>query len=469
MSKLAVHVQHFKKASVGGIGSHNFYKRGEKDKHSNQDIDPSRSSENVLFVVPETTFYKDVKCLVEQSTGRVTANSIWVSEWIIYPPENLQDPKTADKEQVLEYFADVREWMQQQGYTIPMAAIHFDESTVHGHFDTVPLTDDGRLSRKDIYTRARLNSIHTDLAKHLESKGWDIQRGDSTAGKQVRSKSVVEYKKQAEAEKKQLIKEIEVLKEDIRQITSVLTPEQIEAIKTEKTLFGSVKVPQKEYEALKRTALQVESMATERDQALTERDKALVQADTADERVERVIANANAQLKQKIHDVNEQLYQKAKEIEMQHPDAQLQMLNSQLKKSLEEAEKKKKAAEETLERLKYNFDRAVDFIKTVGNVMREQPELRQELKKETKPPVTEMVVYTDVKLQKLFDEVCGTNFARPIEIRQRLNYFDFVEKKYGLSMNQTQERIGLIRELRELTGENYKAPVQQRGNSRDER
>ena len=229
MSKLAVHIQHFKKGSVGGVATHNWYKRGEKDVHSNQDIDPARSKENVQLIVPETDLYQDVKALVDGSTGRVTAASIWLSEWIVYPPEDLQDPLTADKEKVVEYFADVREWMQQQGYTIPMAVIHMDESTVHCHFDTVPLTAEGKLSRKEIYTRSRLSSIHTDLAEHLAAKGWDIQRGDSTEGKQVKAKTVTEYKKAVEKEKAALLEQIQEAKADLQEAQEDLAAAQEQA------------------------------------------------------------------------------------------------------------------------------------------------------------------------------------------------------------------------------------------------
>lgn len=221
MSRMALNIAHFKKGAVGSLGGHNWYKRGSKDEHSNQDIDPERSKNNIPLVLPEDgTFYRNVKSLVDASTGRVTAASVWVSEWILYPPESLQDPKTADPMQLHRYYQDALEWMEQQGFHTQLAVIHMDETTVHAHIDTVPITEDGRLSRKDVYTRTALNQIHTDLAKHLAAKGWDIQRGESTKGKQVRAVSVPEYKKQAEEKKLALIGELgtmEVKKEELQE------------------------------------------------------------------------------------------------------------------------------------------------------------------------------------------------------------------------------------------------------------
>ena len=213
MSKMALHIEHFKQGAVGSIAGHNWYKRGAHDEHSNQDIDPARSKDNIALVLPEEgSFYQDVKATVEQATGRVTAASVWVSEWILYPPEELQDPFTVDKDRLRQYYSDAMDWMQAQGYQVKLVAIHMDESTVHAHIDTVPLTKDGRLSRKDVYTRSAMSAIHTGLSRYLADKGWDIQRGESTKGKGVSAKTVKEYKAEAEKEKLRLKAELDTLK-----------------------------------------------------------------------------------------------------------------------------------------------------------------------------------------------------------------------------------------------------------------
>lgn len=222
MSRLALNIAHFKKGSVGSLGMHNLEKRSEKDVHSNQDIDTSRSKDNIALIVPEQGLYQAVKEQVEKSTGRVTKNSVWVSEWVVYPPENLQNPLTADREQLERFGRDVLDWMKAEGVTIPMAVMHLDETTVHMHIDTIPLTADGRLSRKDIYTRAALNDIHTELSKHLADKGWDIQRGNSTEGKQVKAVSVREYKAKKEKELDELIAYNEAAKKQAEISTSLL-------------------------------------------------------------------------------------------------------------------------------------------------------------------------------------------------------------------------------------------------------
>lgn len=261
MSKLAVHVEHFKRGAVGSLGAHNWYKRSAKDEHSNQDIDTSRSENNFALRLPEQGLYREVKSLVEGSTGRVTSNSVWVSEWVVYPPEELQDPLTADPERLKQYFGDVLTWMDENGYKVPFAVVHMDETTVHMQADTVPLTADGRLSRKDVYTRAALNEIHTDLAKYLAERGWDIQRGESTKDKQVRAKSVPEYKKDAEQKKLEALREVDKIEDALNAVNEpVASLREVGAIndraKVKKPLWApeTVTLSREDYDKLKAQA-----------------------------------------------------------------------------------------------------------------------------------------------------------------------------------------------------------------------
>lgn len=273
MSRMALNIAHFKRGAVGSIGGHNWFKRGEHDEHSNQDIDTTRSCNNIALHLPEQGLYREVKSTVEQSTGRVTSNSVWLSEWVLYPPEELQDPRTADPEQLRQYYDDALEWMRERGYDIKLAVIHMDETTVHAHIDTVPMTADGRLSRKDVYTRKALNEIHTDLAKHLAERGWDIQRGESTKDKQVRAKSVPEYKKEAEQKKLEVLREVDEIEDALNAVNEpVARLREVEAIndraKVKKPLWASetVTLSREDYDKLKGQAEHAAAADVEIDQ-----------------------------------------------------------------------------------------------------------------------------------------------------------------------------------------------------------
>ena len=208
MSKLAVHIEHYKAGAVGAIDRHN---KRLGDSHSNELIDPARSGDNMAILRPDRDLYEVVREVADHASGRVTKNSVLVTEWVVYPPEELQDPATADPHKLKEWSEDTVDWMRSKGLNPVSATLHRDETTNHLHVDTVPLTADGRLSRKELYTRDKLREYHTELAEHLQSRGWDIQRGESTKGKQVKSKNVREYKKEQEAKLRELEQQVKDL------------------------------------------------------------------------------------------------------------------------------------------------------------------------------------------------------------------------------------------------------------------
>lgn len=199
MSKLAYHVGHYKQGAVGQLAGHNYEHRSEYDSHSNQDIDPSRSGDNMILLSPDKPLYAAVKERIQDTvTGRIRSDSNWITETITYPPEGMTDPQ-----QLRSYFQDVVSWHQEMfgKDNVLAATVHLDETTPHMHLDLTPITEDGKLSTKQIFTRAALTKQQTDLAAYLSGKGWDIQRGDSTKGRNVHAVSVREFKKQAAAER----------------------------------------------------------------------------------------------------------------------------------------------------------------------------------------------------------------------------------------------------------------------------
>lgn len=102
----------------------------------------------------------------------------------------------------------------------------------------------------------------------------------------------------------------------------ILTAAEVEAIKGEKTLLGGLKgVTHKEFEAVKRTAVAVESMTAERDQALARAERADLRATAAEAKVKTAYEDANRQLQAKI-----------REVEQDRPSMKAQMEIVQLRK-----------------------------------------------------------------------------------------------------------------------------------------
>ena len=204
MGSLAYHVQHFKRGQVTALGAHNWQHRGEHDVHSNQDIISSRSKDNLLLRIPEGSLLQAAKARVKDCHGRITSQSNWISEAILYPPENIAGSTDA----LAQYFTDVVDWFDGRfgQENVVAAVVHMDETTPHLHLDLVPVTPDGRLSANALFTRATLREQHTELARYLQGRGWEIERGQSSRGKNIHSRTVAEYKRAAEQERQQFEK-----------------------------------------------------------------------------------------------------------------------------------------------------------------------------------------------------------------------------------------------------------------------
>ena len=202
------------------------------------------------------------------------------------------------------------------------AYVHMDEKTPHLHFAFIPVTEDRKkggfkVSAKEVLSRSDLKSFHTDLQKALRDRGipLDVLNGATKDG----NKTVAEMKKevirqsvrmveQQGAERVQAVRaevaaaeqeaeavrleaaqarvHVEKVQGDIKALEGqkeglqgeigglqgeiaalrgerekLLTTAEVEALKGTRTLTGGLKgVTYKEYEALQRTAAEVDRM-----------------------------------------------------------------------------------------------------------------------------------------------------------------------------------------------------------------
>ena len=231
------------------------------------------------------------------------------------------------------------------------AYVHKDEKTPHMHFAFVPVTEDKKrggekVSAKEVITKNDLKTFHTDLERYLDSfRDWHFEVVNEAT--KDGNKEIAELKKQTAHEEvlkaqqealqarqralqeqesiKPLVEQKNALRGEIEALQTekeVLTAAEVEAIKGEKTLLGGLKgVTHKEFEAVKRTAVAVESMTAERDQALARAERADLRATAAEAKVKTAYEDANRQLQAKI-----------REVEQDRPSMKAQMEIVQLRK-----------------------------------------------------------------------------------------------------------------------------------------
>ena len=207
MALFSFHCECYKAASVGGLDKHN---RRLNKHYGNKDIDKEKTGNNRIYIAPQQSLYKDCKYHIErrvvQNGGRITRASVWLCECVFSYPEDLP-PERLD-----EYNTLIIDYMGARlgKDNILMAVCHRDEGGLpHLHLDVVPITEDGRLSRKTLITRDFITSIHKTMPLVLRNHGFNVAEYTEMEERKEGGLSAKEYKKKMEAEKKELSQKLD--------------------------------------------------------------------------------------------------------------------------------------------------------------------------------------------------------------------------------------------------------------------
>ena len=170
----------YKGPEIGHIESHN--ERTKEKYASNPDIDTSRSHLNFHLVSPERKYRAEAEKQIAEAGCRTRSNSVRVVEALVTAsPEFFKGKKKAE---VRAYFNEALDFMQkhQSKDTIISAVVHMDEKTPHMHLCFVPLTEDKRLSAKEIVgNKKKLTWWQDEFWKHMVKKYPDLERGESAS------------------------------------------------------------------------------------------------------------------------------------------------------------------------------------------------------------------------------------------------------------------------------------------------
>lgn len=346
-------------------------------RRSNENIDPARTHLN-YNLAPEhdggQIAFMQKRLSEVKLQKRADVNVL--CDWVVTLPVDEKFKRFNPEIQRIEtikFFRASYDFLERRygRENVVSAYVHMDEKTPHLHFAFIPVTEDKKkggfkVSAKEVLSRSDLRTFHTDLQKALRERGviLDVLNGATKDG----NKTVAELKKESiraevqtverqgmervravraeverveqeaaaarlEAEEARVhadkvqgdIKSLEGQKEGLQgeiaalqgEREKLLTTAEVEALKGTRTLTGGLKgVTYKEYEALQRTAAEVDSMrvrlsgAEERAAAVESREKA-------------VLDSYNRQLQEKSAELNAQ-YQKLIEPHKQRTLAEMQ-------------------------------------------------------------------------------------------------------------------------------------------------
>lgn len=200
MSFLVLHMDKFKKEAVRGIQSHN---RRERESLSNPDIDYGRSAGNYdLHEHAAENYGEAIQNRIDDLllVKAVRKDAVHMCGLIVSSDSAFFEKLSP--EETMRFFEESKAFLTEfvGAENVISAMVHMDEKTPHMHFLHVPVTKDGRLNANRIYTRESLKMLQTELPRHLQSRGFDLQRGvEQEPGAKKKHLNTREFKQQQEA------------------------------------------------------------------------------------------------------------------------------------------------------------------------------------------------------------------------------------------------------------------------------
>ena len=170
----------YKGPEIGNIEAHN--ERTKEKYASNPDVDTARSHLNFHLVTPQRKYRAEAEKQIAEVGCRTRSDSVRVVEALVTAsPEFFKGKKRAE---IRVFFEEALHFLEQHQSkeTIISAVVHMDEKTPHMHLCFVPLTEDGRLSAKDIMgNKKKLTWWQDEFWKHMVEKYPDLERGEAAS------------------------------------------------------------------------------------------------------------------------------------------------------------------------------------------------------------------------------------------------------------------------------------------------
>lgn len=218
-----VHMMKIKSGAVGGIQSHN---NREHEPKTNPDVDMSRSEDNYDLISCDNykrSIKEKLSNLVESSRA-VRKDAVVVCNFIVTSDNETMNALGADRQR--EFFQNSVKWFSDRygADRVLNATVHMDETTPHLHIGVMPITQDGRLSAKAIFTKTEMKAIQTEFARDVGEK-YGLERG--VEGSERTHLSEARFKEQKALEMVNehgaIAQELRVLAEDCKQELSEAT------------------------------------------------------------------------------------------------------------------------------------------------------------------------------------------------------------------------------------------------------
>lgn len=159
-----------KRTDLGGIQRENTRTATEY----NNKVAPGMDVFNVVLK-ESNNWLQDINNEIKTAGAKTRANSVLALDTLYTASSEFFQGKTNEEND--KFFKDCLQFHEKHFGHIISAVVHYDETTPHLHIISVPLTQDGRLSARDVIGNKAKMSKTQDAFFEQVGKGYGLERG----------------------------------------------------------------------------------------------------------------------------------------------------------------------------------------------------------------------------------------------------------------------------------------------------
>lgn len=173
----------------------------------NSQVKPGMNALNVSLI-QSNNWMQDIQDEINRAGAKTRSNSVVALDAIYTASGEFFKGKSNEEND--QFFRDCLQFHQRKFGHVISAVVHYDETTPHLHILSVPLTQDGRLSAREIVgNRANLSRMQTEFFEQV-GKGYGLERGVQMDG-QEKKKHITAQEWQLRQVKQEKAAELEEL------------------------------------------------------------------------------------------------------------------------------------------------------------------------------------------------------------------------------------------------------------------
>lgn len=147
----------------------------------NNRVQPGMDALNVSLI-QSNNWMQDIQNEINRAGAKTRSNSVVALDAIYTASKDFFKDKST--EECNKYFQDCLQFHQKKFGHVVSAVVHYDETTPHLHILSVPLTQDGRLSAREIIgNRANLSRMQTEFFEQV-GRSYGLERGVQMDGQE---------------------------------------------------------------------------------------------------------------------------------------------------------------------------------------------------------------------------------------------------------------------------------------------